>query len=459
MKHEEGLARNKDKLEGMLKYNEVVKERDALRAEVEEMATKVEANQHVIDKQKTILAQKERELTKRVQSVKDSEWMKVATLQEKNSELEAKAQDFETLRTEMMTRESDGKVRLQEQIGAIEREKMELEKQLSILNSKLEWKEDLEKELEREKNEHAMMKKKLMTAQNELLSFQNVESEMMTDMQRLRSTNESLKQQNAVLKQELETVLERTSAEKSHKDSQWTQEKLRLNERNQYLEDQVEKLHGKLKKAGQVHVRKKRSYEMKLAKLQEKSDILEAKEFELNVEKQQMDESVPLSTYNDVKQKLTRAERRYKDLSDVKSVDEKPRVGTASLRSKRAPRLETEHVSEAAVTKPALFTEKNDFEGIEKGHMDESKYSNADKMYMKELESLKERLRRLSAVQREQMKYFLGNEEAADMGRILDTKEDFDIMETGNNAKLLGDQTFPNSTSQFEISDLELTLT
>ena len=465
IRHEESMSKSNQKIESMIAYNDVVKERDALKTELEAISTQLEAANHVIEKQKSALAQKEREITRRVKSAKDADWMKLASIQDKNAELEAKLQDFDNVKTDLMNREADAKLRMQEQIGAIERQKMEIEKQMSLVQNQLDLKEGIERDLERERNELANVKKKLTVAQNEILSTQSIESEMMTDLQKLRSANDSLKQQNQVLKQELETLCEKTNAQKSHKESQWLQEKRRLTERNQYLDDQVEKLSGKLKKAGQIHLAKKRNYAEKLAKLQQKSDHLEAKELELNAEKQTMDESVPLATYNEVKHKLNKAEKRYRDLSDARGPHvqslEKPTLRVESALQSEAPRYaETEHLPEApSLRNSAANKEKCENVELGKAYAEQTVYSNVDKMYMKELESLKERLVRLSDVQKEQMKYFLGTDEAADIGKILDYKDEFlrprgvaiQRRDTPGNVQ--------NMTTQFEISDLEMTLT
>ena len=463
IRHEESLTQSNQKVDSMIAYNNVVKERDALKVENEDISTKLEAANHVIEKQKTALAQKEREVTRRVQSAKDSDWMKLAHLQDKNAELEAKVSDYENFKSELISRENDSKLRLQEQIGAMERQKMEIEKQLSIVQSQLEMKENVEKELEREKNEHANSRKKLTTAQNELLSTQNIESEMMTDLQRLRSTNDSLKQQNQLLKQELDTLAQRTNAERSHHESQWAQEKLRLTERNQYLEDQVEKLNVKLKKAAQIHLQKKRNFAEKLARIQQKSDSLEAKEMELTIEKQNLDDSVPLASYNEIKQRLNKVEKRYRDLSEVKSNanhnHERPNLRVESAVQREAPKFtEAEHLSEVASLKNATFIEKGEIDGIEKSYSDDTICSKVDKLYMQELESLKDRLNRLSDVQKEQMKYFLGTEEATDLGKILDYQNDLILPREGApQSRSMLNSGFNNPT-QFEISDLEMTL-
>merc|ERR1711894_165661 len=75
---------------------------------------------------------------------------------------------------------------------------------------------------------------------------------------------------------------------------------------------------------------------------------------------------------------------------------------------------------------------------------------------MKELEHLKERLTRLSDIQKEQMKYFLGTEEAKDIGKILDCKDD--VFMPRRMVDVTRDNV-QNMTAQFEISDLEMTLT
>lgn len=460
IRHEESMSKNNQKIESMITYNEIVKERDALRAELEEIATKFEAANHVIEKQKTAIGQKEREITRRVQSAKDSDWMKLAHFQEKNAELEAKLLDFENLKSDAMNRESDSKLRLQQQIGAIEKQKNEVEKQLSIMQHQLDFKESTERDLEREQNDHAATKKKLTLAQNELLSVQNLESEMRKDIQKLQASNDSLKQQNQVLKQDLETLFERTTAEKSNTESQWLQERGRLAERNQYLDGQVEKLNGKLRKAGQIHMAKKRNYAEKLAKLQQKSDSLEAKELELNVEKQNLDESVPLAAYNDVRQRLNKVEKRYRDLSEAKGREgsEKHHLRVESAASRDAPRYaEAEHLPEVAHHKSTTIVSPNkETEALERAYVEQTVNSNVDKMYMKELEHLKERLTRLSDVQKEQMKYFLGTEEAKDIGKILDCKDD--VFMPRRMVDVTRDNV-QNMTAQFEISDLEMTLT
>ena len=474
IKHEGSLWRNNQKMESMIAYNEVVKERDSLKNELEDVLTKLDALQHATDRQKAILAQKEREMTRRVQGVKDSEWLKLTQLQEKNAELEAKMKDYENSKSQLISKENDEKLRLQEKIGLVEREKAECEKEITVIKALLDTKSESEKELEREKNEVANLKRKVLSYENDLMTSQNVESELMSDFQRVKSTNESLKQQNTILKQELETVYDRNNAEKSHYDSKWANEKLRFNERIQYLESQVEKLTAKLRKAGQIHQRKKRFYQLNMSKLQEKADMLEDKEHRLETERIEIAESVPLRELNNVKQKLSKAETRYNDLRQAKSDPfsdqgrsfEEPKAFIDSKNHSRCNQDRPTNIRLARNDKdsvkfeetfdlefqhaPSLAEEKKlEIEGLEKGYLDETICSKADKNYLKELENLKDRLRRLSLIQRQQMRDFLGNEGAEKLEKsLLDPgKEKFPVNSVTSGSK--------DKTTEYEISDFD----
>ena len=483
IKHEESLSKNNQKMESIIAYNEIVKERDTLKNELEDTLTKYEALQHATDRQKIVLAQKEREMTRRVQGVKDSEWLKLTQLQEKNAELEAKVQDYQNSRSNLISKENDEKLRLQEKIGSVEREKAECEKEITVIKALLDTKTETEKELERERNEVANLKRKILSFENELMTSQNIESEMMSDFQRVKSTNESLKQQNLILKQELETLYDRNNAEKSHFDSKWATEKMRYNERIQYLESQVEKMTAKLRKAGQIHQRKKRFYQMNLSKLQEKADMLEDKEHRLESERVEMTESVPLREFNNVKQKLNKAEKRYNDLSQAKSdpfssqgqqfnpskktsphnMQDYQGYDQESSRNTRPARTEKDVVKfEDAFNfefehAPSSADEKRvDLEGLEKGFIDETICAKADRSYLKELENLKERLRRLSLVQRQQMKDFLGNEEAEKIEKsVLDT----DKVKFPMNSLSFAAKDNKNVFAEYEISDFDFSTT
>uniref|UniRef100_A0A8C9SZJ3 Centrosomal protein 83 n=1 Tax=Scleropages formosus TaxID=113540 RepID=A0A8C9SZJ3_SCLFO len=285
MKHTHKLEMANVRLECMRAKGELERERDALHSQVEGLQADMDILKEALERSKEHLAEKEREVIRKVQAARAEELHKTATVQEEKLELENRLSDLEQQRALQSSTEASLKEEWEERLRAAQLSEETARKEVQVLRYKHLQQQALQLEdLEKAKVENADLRQLNQDLNAQLGALSHSESELLDANQRLREALERLREELKAARNQAERAQQ--EAEKTLEDRriEWLQEKHKLQEREAELQDKNHQARERLQRAALAQKKRKTMSEQKEKKLQDKIQLLEAKIAQLEIE-------------------------------------------------------------------------------------------------------------------------------------------------------------------------------
>ncbi|KAM9673033.1 centrosomal protein of 83 kDa isoform 2-T5 [Trichechus inunguis] len=379
LKHSNKLEVTDIKLEAARAKSELEKERNKIQSELDGLQSDNEILKSAVEHHKVLLVEKDRELIRKVQAVKEEGYQKLVALQDEKLELENRLADLEKMKVEHDVWRQSEKDQCEEKLRASQMAEESARRELQSIRLKLQQQLVNIENAEKEKNENSDLKQQISSLQIQVTSLAQSENDLLNSNQMLKEMVERLKQECRNLRSQAgkaQLEVEKTLEEKQ---VQWLEEKHKLHERITDREEKYSQAKEKLQRAAIAQKKRKSLHENKLKRLQEKVDVLEAKREELETENQVLNrQNVPFEEYTRIQKRLKDIQRRHNEFRSLILVPNMP--PTASIN-------------------PVSFQSSNIGPGMElsfPSHLQEEQHQ-------RELSLLRKRLEDLETTQRKQL--------------------------------------------------------
>ncbi|XP_023594345.1 centrosomal protein of 83 kDa isoform X1 [Trichechus manatus latirostris] len=379
LKHSNKLEITDIKLEAARAKSELERERNKIQSELDGLQSDNEILKSAVEHHKVLLVEKDRELIRKVQAVKEEGYQKLVALQDEKLELENRLADLEKMKVEHDVWRQSEKDQCEEKLRASQMAEESARRELQSIRLKLQQQLVNIENAEKEKNENSDLKQQISSLQIQVTSLAQSENDLLNSNQMLKEMVERLKQECRNLRSQAgkaQLEVEKTLEEKQ---VQWLEEKHKLHERITDREEKYSQAKEKLQRAAIAQKKRKSLHENKLKRLQEKVDVLEAKREELETENQVLNrQNVPFEEYTRIQKRLKDIQRRHNEFRSLILVPNMP--PTASIN-------------------PVSFQSSNIGPGMElsfPSHLQEEQHQ-------RELSLLRKRLEDLETTQRKQL--------------------------------------------------------
>lgn len=315
------------------------RQRDKLKNEVEEVRSQMEIAKHSCDMQSNTLVEKERETVRRIEAAREEEWKKIHTLENEKMELETKLQELERRRMEEEGQRHTEREKAEDRLRSAHDAKETAEKEALVYKTKVSHQESLLQQLERERLENGELKSRLHRIESQYSSYVNTERELVEVNEKLKGQVERLSSDLSHTQNELRGIETKTEHVLMDSRSSWQEEKSNLQRRVDELETQCSDYHSKLNTANTAYSKKKKRFARLISKLKDRANLYSAKVEELEIEREALKKSVPLTAHAEMKKKLRDLMRRHQDFRSLlltSSVNQVP-VGEMSFGSVSMP--------------------------------------------------------------------------------------------------------------------------
>ncbi|XP_069048604.1 centrosomal protein of 83 kDa [Lepisosteus oculatus] len=314
LKHSHKIEVANIKLECARSKGEVERERDTLQNQLDGLQSDVEILKTTIERNKEHLAEKERELIRKVQAVREEEFQKLATVQDEKLELESRVAELEQQRAVQEAAGSSHREQWQEKLRAVERSEDIARKEVQSLRTKVQQQSLHLEELEKEKNENCDLRQQTHELQIQVSTLSQSESDLLDANHKLKELLERLKEELRNARGQAEKA--QSEAEKVLEDKRisWLEEKHRLQEQGTELQEKYNQAKEKLQRAASAQKKRKTLTESKQKRLQDKIQLLEAKIQELEIEKNTLNKK-PIYTEEQaqLQKRLKELQRRHNE--------------------------------------------------------------------------------------------------------------------------------------------------
>ncbi|KAI8503451.1 establishment of centrosome localization [Branchiostoma belcheri] len=315
--HKHKLEVTNMKMETVKRTGELERERDQLRSETEGIRTQLEVLQQTIERQSAELADKERELVRRVQAARDEEGEKLIKLQTEQMEMDAKMAEMERQRLEDESTKMAERERAEERVNEAMRRKDAAEREVQELKGRVQQEQSVQREAETERANNSELRQRLQEAQAQLRNMSGAEHD-------LAAENRSLKQAVDRLKDELRAAREaadkaQTEATKgvNEKRLAWLEERQALERRVEDLERELQAQSQKLDQSVQYQRKLKKNCSRVVQKLKSRLKIVDARREEAVLERDKLKGNVPVETYNRLRKQFRDFIRKHKEFSMI----------------------------------------------------------------------------------------------------------------------------------------------
>ncbi|XP_071490430.1 centrosomal protein of 83 kDa-like [Diadema antillarum] len=317
MQHRHKMEVTDLKMEATRSRGELERDRDGLTNELEGLKAKCEVLQKTLESQKDAIAEKEKEVARKMQAVREEEWERVNRLEGEKLDLESRLQEFERLKIDEETRHYAEKEAGEERIREAEKRQEQTERELQTIRAKMEHQTSLGKDLEQEQTTNTQLREKCTRLKAELRDSQAAEQDLMAENDKLKETLEMLQNELVLVKAGMEREAERGEEKLTQHKMSWMDEKTQLERRLDELERKMKQAQKHREEAVQAHAKKKKKYQKVVNRLQDKNQLLEAKNEQLELEKQALRNQIPKETYTKAVRRLRELQRRHAEFRNL----------------------------------------------------------------------------------------------------------------------------------------------
>ncbi|XP_072511689.1 centrosomal protein of 83 kDa isoform X1 [Notamacropus eugenii] len=314
IKHSNKLEIADIKLEAARAKSEIERERNKIQSQVDGLQSDNEILKSAIERYKTLLLEKDRELVRKVQAAKEEGYQKLAALQDEKLELENKLADLEKTKVEQDVWRQSEKDQCEEKMRVSQMAEEAAKRELQTIRMKLQQQMMANEDAEKEKIENADLKHQISGLQIQVTSLTRSETELVDSNQKLKDLVERLKQECRNARAQAEKTQLEAENSLEEKRVEWLEEKRMLHDRLKEKEEKYSQAKEKLQRAARAQKKRKSLYENKLKKLQKKVELLEAKKEELETENQVLNrQNVPYEDYTKLQKRLKDIQRRHNE--------------------------------------------------------------------------------------------------------------------------------------------------
>ncbi|XP_062508124.1 centrosomal protein of 83 kDa-like [Corticium candelabrum] len=283
--HSHRVEQSNLKLSLLQSRGEIERERDALMTEVESSRTKIEVLQRAVDDMTTRIADKENDVSRRVQVAVDEELQQYTELEQEKLQLEAHVAEIERARAEDITSHQSELGQLEDRVRTAESAKESIEKENIQLKSQVQREKRRGGDLEAERVRCQELQQKLQQFQTKYQNVVASENECQSINDKLKSRlelmNEELRQTHSNVRRQDEENAMVADRQKLA----WEQERRELTKRMEECEQQRLAMSERLQKARADVKRTQQRYRRKIAQARQDAEVVEARSAQLEVEK------------------------------------------------------------------------------------------------------------------------------------------------------------------------------
>uniref|UniRef100_A0A674ASA6 Centrosomal protein 83 n=1 Tax=Salmo trutta TaxID=8032 RepID=A0A674ASA6_SALTR len=268
------------KLECARSRGEVERERDTLQGQMEGNSVL----KGTVERQKEVLAERERELVRRAQAAREEEFHKTATVLEEKSVLEDRLAELEQQRALQDAAGHTQKEEWEERLRGAQLGEESARKELQNLRTKLQQQGSQLEELERQKTDKADLRRQNQELGLQLGTLSHSEAELLESNQRLRDTLERAREDLRSARSQAERTQHEAERLVEERCVEWLEEKHKLQERDAELQEKYGLAKEKLQRAALAQKKRKNMTENKEKRYQDKIQLLEANMAELELQ-------------------------------------------------------------------------------------------------------------------------------------------------------------------------------
>ncbi|XP_059539792.1 centrosomal protein of 83 kDa isoform X3 [Myotis daubentonii] len=318
LKHSNKLEITDIKLEAARAKSDLERERNKIQSELDGLQSDNEILKSAVEQHKVLLAEKDRELIRKVQAAKEEGYQKLVVLQDEKLELENRLADLEKMKVEYDVCRQSEKDQCEEKLRASQMAEESARRELQSIRLKLQQQIVNIENAEKEKNENSDLKQQISSLQIQVTSLTQSENELLNSNQILKEMVERLKQECRNLRSQAEKAQLEVEKTLEEKQIQWLEEKQKLHERITDREEKYNQAKEKLQRAAIAQKKRKSLHENKLKRLHEKVEVLEAKREELETENQVLNrQNVPFEEYTRLQKRLKDIQRRHNEFRSL----------------------------------------------------------------------------------------------------------------------------------------------
>ncbi|XP_069764808.1 centrosomal protein of 83 kDa isoform X3 [Narcine bancroftii] len=194
-KHSHKMEVTNVKLEAARTKGEIERERDNMQNHIDGLQSDNEILKANIERHKQLMAEKERELIRKVQAATEEDFQKLTELQDEKLELENKIADLERMKAEQDITWQAEKEQLGEKVRAVQLEEEASKREILNLRSKLQQYIHRIEELEKEKNDSDELRQQISELQIQVTTVSQSENDLLENNKKLREMLDRLKEE------------------------------------------------------------------------------------------------------------------------------------------------------------------------------------------------------------------------------------------------------------------------
>ncbi|KAE8615371.1 hypothetical protein XENTR_v10008496 [Xenopus tropicalis] len=306
------------KLEAAKTKNEVERERDKVQSQLDVMQTENGILKATLDRQKEILAEKDRELIRKVQAAKEAGFQQIVTLQDERLQLENRIAELERYKVEHDSQKQTEISQIEEKLHIAQTAEESTRRELQSLRSKHQQQVSYIEQLQKEKRDEEDLKQQINDLKIQVTSLSESENSLLLANEKLRQLVEQLKQENRSTRNQVEKTQHNAEKELESNRIEWLQEKHKLQETLSELQDKYSQAKEKLQRAAAAQKKRKTLNENKCIKLQKKIELLEATKEELEAQKHVLNrQNVPHEEFGRLQKRLKDLQRRHNEFRSL----------------------------------------------------------------------------------------------------------------------------------------------
>ncbi|KAG9467949.1 hypothetical protein GDO78_013984 [Eleutherodactylus coqui] len=314
LKHSQKIEIDNIKLEAARTKNDAEKEKGRIQGQLDALETENEILKTSMEHQRELLAEKERELIRKVQAAKEAGFQQIATLQDERLELENRIAELETYKEEQEHHKHSEISQLEEKLRIAQLAEESARRELLSLRSKLQQQVSYAEQMKKEKLEEVDLKREINELKTQVLSLSESENHLLHANENLRDMVERLKQENRCARSQAEKAQHDAERELEGHQVEWLQEKHTLQEALSQLQEKYKQLKEKMQRAAEAQKKRKSIHENRCRKFQDKIELLEAKKEELETEKSVLNrQHIPQEDHVRLQKRMKDLQRRHNE--------------------------------------------------------------------------------------------------------------------------------------------------
>ncbi|XP_016516674.1 centrosomal protein of 83 kDa isoform X2 [Poecilia formosa] len=333
LKHSHKLELASVRLECVRSKGDMERERDTLQGQMDGLQADVEVLKAALERNKEVLLEKEREMVRKVQSAREEEFHKMATLHEERLELENRLAVLEQQRALQDSSDQALKEEWEERLRSAQQGEESLRRELQNLRNKVQQQSSQLEELERQKTEISDLQQQNQELSVQLGALSRSEGELTDANQRLRETLDRVREEVRATRAQAERSQHEAERMVEDRRVEWLEEKHRLQEREAELQQKYSQAKEKLQRAAVAQKKRKHQTENREKKLHNKIQLLEAKieQLELEAAAAIKRRSVFSEEQAQLKRRLKELQRRHDEFRSLLLSGQGPALMTSRL--------------------------------------------------------------------------------------------------------------------------------